>query len=82
MERTVAEEDFSAIKEITDDPTPFAGILSTEEWKQAKTYFDMGIELDPISNLQMTKAEVNYDSLTGSFHIPDQKDPSASGHPL
>ena len=79
MERSVAEGDFSAIKEITEDPAPFAAVLSTEEWRQAKARFDMGIELDPISNLRMTKAEVNYDSLTGSFHIPDQKDPSASG---
>ncbi|MBR2531347.1 MAG: magnesium transporter CorA [Lachnospiraceae bacterium] len=79
VERSVAEGDFSAIKEITEDPTPFAAVLSTEEWRQAKARFDMGIELEPVSDVRMTKAEVNYDSLTGSFFIPDQKDPSASG---
>ena len=59
-------------------PTPYVAILTTEEWTRFRSRFDMGIELEPVPNLRMTKAEVNYDSLTGSFHIPDQKDPSAS----
>lgn len=58
---------------------PFAAILSSAEWDRLKDRFDMGIELDPVPDAQMTKAEVNYDSLTGTFYIPDRKDPSAEG---
>lgn len=33
----------------------------------------MGIDLDPaVTDLYTTKAEVNYDSLTGSFSIPER----------
>ena len=39
----------------------------------------MGIELEPVTDTHMTKAEVNYDSLTGTFSIPDRKDPSVQG---
>ena len=39
----------------------------------------MGIELEPVSDAHMTKAEVNYDSLTGTFSIPDRRDPSVQG---
>ena len=39
----------------------------------------MGIELEPNSDIHMTKAEVNYDSLTGTFSIPDRADPSVDG---
>ena len=38
----------------------------------------MGIDIDPdLSEIFLTKAEVNYDSLTGSFAIPDRNNPSA-----
>jgi len=37
----------------------------------------MGIDMDlDLSDIFLTKAEVNYDSLTGSFAIPDRKNPS------
>ena len=58
---------------------PFVAILSSEEWIKRKESFDMGIELDPVTDTRMTKAEVNYDSLTGTFCIPDRKDPSIQG---
>ena len=58
---------------------PFAAVLTKEEWREMKDRFDMGIELEPVTDLQMTKAEVNYDSLTGTFYIPDREDPSANG---
>ena len=36
--------------------------------------FDMGIELEPdAAHIHNTKAEVNYDSLTGTFQIPDRE---------
>ena len=63
----------------TEKKDPFVVILTKEEWGKLKESFDMGIELDPVADAHMTKAEVNYDSLTGSFCIPDRKDPSVQG---
>ena len=52
---------------------PYVAVLSKQEWPQYKARFDMGIELEPVSDSHMTKAEVNYDSLTGTFQIPDRE---------
>ena len=58
---------------------PYVVILTKEEWPRCRDQFDMGIELDPVSDAHMTKAEVNYDSLTGTSSIPDRRDPSVQG---
>ena len=58
---------------------PYVVIVSKEEWSRWREKFDMGIELEPVTDTHMTKAEVNYDSLTGTFSIPDRKDPSVQG---
>ena len=58
---------------------PYVVIVTKEEWLSCRDRFDMGIELDPVSDAHMTKAEVNYDSLTGTFSIPDRGDPSVQG---
>ena len=53
----------------------YVAVLTTPEWKQERDRFDMGIELEPdVCNIHNTKAEVNYDSLTGTFLIPDRED--------
>ena len=58
----------------------FVAVLSPDEWLSSMEAFDMGIELDlSLGNIITTKAEVNYDSLTGSFCIPDREDLSAPG---
>ena len=74
------------IRELLEEETggftgevPYVAILSAEEWPRLKERFDMGIELEPVTETHMTKAEVNYDSLTGTFSIPDRRDPSAAG---
>ncbi len=52
---------------------PFVAVLTPAEWREQKDSFDMGIELDPDSaDIYTTKAEVNYDSLTGTFALPDR----------
>ena len=62
-------------EELKDRKEQFVAVLSPEEWEKYRDSFDMGIELDPDSSeIFTTKAEVNYDSLTGSFSIPDRKD--------
>ena len=51
----------------------YVAVLTTPEWKQERDRFDMGIELEPdAGDTHNTKAEVNYDSLTGTFQIPDR----------
>ncbi len=52
----------------------YVAVISSSEWQEHKELFDMGIEmeLDP-ELIHSTKVDVNYDSLTGSFSVPDRK---------
>ena len=62
-------------EEIFDGEECYVAVVSPEEWTRDQEKFNMGIDLEfEIENLFMTKAEVNYDSLTGSFIIPDRSD--------
>ena len=52
----------------------YVAVLTTPEWTQERDRFDMGIELEPdAGNIHNSKAEVNFDSLTGTFQIPDRE---------
>ena len=65
-----AEEIFSS---DSDGKEQYVAVLTPSEWNERRSFFNMGIELDPAENdIISTKAEVNYDSLTGSFLIPDR----------
>ena len=56
------------------DGYKYVAVLTTPEWNLERERFDMGIELEPDSgNIHNTKAEVNYDSLTGTFQLPDRE---------
>ena len=56
----------------------FVAVLTSVEWLESRDKFDMGIEMDiDLSAIHSTKAEVNYDSLTGTFSIPDRNSISA-----
>ena len=49
-------------------------IMTSDEWKERGTDFDMGIEWDIYFRTgSSTRAEVNYDSITGKFSILDRK---------
>ena len=49
-------------------------MCSPEEWQKERDTFEMGIDLDlNIRQVYNTKAEVNYDSITGSFSVPDRR---------
>ena len=51
----------------------YVAVLTTNEWQKERDRFDMGIDLElDVSNIHNMKAEVNYDSLTGTFLIPDR----------
>ena len=52
----------------------YVAVLTTPEWARERDRFDMGIELEPdVRDIHNTKAEVNYDSLTGTFQLPDRE---------
>lgn len=56
----------------------YVAVLTSEEWQQESAAFDMGIELEvSAQEANSTKVEVNYDSLTGTFSVPDRDDISA-----
>lgn len=56
----------------------YVAVLTGEEWIEESAGFDMGIELEvSAASANSTKVEVNYDSLTGTFSIPDRDDISA-----
>ncbi len=64
-----------------DAGSPFVAVLTPEQWQEQSENFDMGIDLGvdiDIRNEEIftTKAEVNYDSLTGTFCIPVQSSPT------
>ncbi|MBR3646124.1 MAG: magnesium transporter CorA [Lachnospiraceae bacterium] len=62
-------------KDIKKTNEQYVAVLTLEEWRKNKDTFDMGIDIDiEDKEFYSTKAEVNYDSLTGSFVIPDRKD--------
>ena len=69
------EETLKEIKreELKTTDKQYVAVLSSDEWKQERDSFDLGIDIDfDLSEIYTTKAEVNYDSLTGSFSIPDR----------
>jgi magnesium transporter len=74
------EETLREVKreELKKSGSQFVAVLSFEEWKNSKDSFEMGMDIEPdLSEIFLTKAEVNYDSLTGTFAVPDRKNPSA-----
>ncbi len=62
----------TSLEECISGKAPYVAVLSQEEWRVQKDAFSMGIDLDMTLEIDTTKAEVNYDSLTGSFSIPDR----------
>ncbi|MCR4897038.1 MAG: magnesium transporter CorA [Lachnospiraceae bacterium] len=61
-------------KEIHGGKNQYVAVLTPEEWNREIDSFEMGIDMDPnLVEFYTTKAEVNYDSLTGSFAIPDRE---------
>ena len=59
----------------------YVAVLDTSQWTELKETFDMGIDLDMnIREIYGTKAEVNYDSLTGTFSVPNRENLSGEDH--
>ncbi len=52
---------------------PYISVLSPAEWAVRRESFDLGIDLEfNVREIRSTMAEVNCDSLTGTFSIPDR----------
>ncbi len=50
----------------------YVAVLTPEEYRTVGDIFKMGIDIDmDLKQIHDTKAVVNYDSLTGTFNIPD-----------
>ena len=60
---------------------PYVVVMDSSEWQKEKDTFRMGIDLDiEYDRIHTTKAEVNYDSLTGGFTVPDKRDIAGRNH--
>lgn len=76
------EEKLKSIKkkQLKKSKRQYVALLSYNQWKREKESFDMGIDIEPdLSSIHSTKAEVNFDSLTGTFFIPDKENFSGEG---
>ena len=60
---------------------PYVAVLNPDTWQKTRDRFDMviDIDMDP-SDILETKAIVNYDSLTGAFHVPRRSDLGGRPH--
>lgn len=60
------------LEDISDRKVPYVAFVSREEFESLSNVFDLGIDLDlQFEHIGITKIQVNYDSLTGRFAIPD-----------
>ena len=65
--------DECSAEQCHDAAVPYVAVLTPQQWAEQNENFDMGIDFDISSEeIYTTKAEVNYDSLTGTFYIPTQ----------
>lgn len=72
IEETLRE---CSTEEIGGQDKKYVAVLTNTEWQEQRDRFDMGIDMEPDAvTVHNTKAEVNYDSLTGTFFIPNRKD--------
>ncbi len=59
----------------------YVAVLSPEEWNAECDSYEMGIDLEPdVREIYTTNAEVNYDSVTGAFAIPDRNNMCGNYH--
>ncbi len=59
----------------------YVAVISSQEWVKTNKKFGMGIEWDiNLDEITDTHAEVNIDSLTGTFSIPSRKNTSGPKH--
>lgn len=68
-------------EELLASKQQYVALLTSKEWEAEKNLFKMGIDFEPkTTNIHVTKAEENYDSITGTFFIPDRKNIQSEEH--
>jgi len=61
--------------EIHKGEYQYVAILTPDEWSEKRDSFEMGFDIETdTTEIFATNAEVNYDSVTGTFSIPDRRD--------
>ncbi|MGT2932920.1 magnesium transporter CorA family protein [Streptococcus catagoni] len=66
---------------LKEQKIPFVAVLKPEEWINVQDQVHMGIDMDfNIHSANSTKAEVNLDSLTGTFKIPKRDNLLGQAH--
>lgn len=75
LKETLEECALEDLKHLPKD-IQYSAVLTSDEWAKNREFFDMGIDIEPDLDIHSTKAEVNYDSLTGAFLIPDRSCPT------
>jgi len=62
-------------EDIINTKQQYVALLSSKQWSDEKNTFKMGIDFEPkTTDIHVTKAEENYDSITGTFCIPNRRD--------
>ena len=51
--------------------SPYVAVLTTDEWSKQRDLFGFVIDID-LGEISVTKAIVNFDSLTGTFSVPER----------
>ena len=70
IRQTLVPTEFAQLKSSGEQ---YVAVLTPAQWAVQKESFDLGIDIEPqTGEIHSTKAEVNYDSLTGTFSIPDR----------
>ena len=68
-------------KNFQNLPYQYVITMKSAEWNRKKAMFDIGMDLDPdLQDTRSTRAEVNYDSLTGGFNIPARENVPGDNH--
>lgn len=64
-----------SLTECLNSTSPYVASLTPDEWRRHHDLFDMDIDMEfNIDVANSTKAEVDSDSLTGTFKIPNRND--------
>lgn len=68
-------------EDIARHEFPYVAVVTKEEFQEKSALFDLGVDMEiEYEDAAVSKIEVNYDSLTGTFYIPDRADLTGDGH--
>ena len=78
--RYIIGETLSEVADGTVTDEQFVDVLAPEQWRSMRESYSFGIDIEPDWNSALDSlAEENYDSITGTIHVPDRSDLSEEG---